>query len=510
MIYGISAAGLILISLNLLLKDRQRAALMTSLASILFFNFGQVWRSLSASLGIPGEVLAAVWIGLFILGSWWIIRSVPNAWKKLPLARLTRMLNNISALALVTCMWGFAAYGVKAASSWAALRSAETPAETQIADEAGQQAAAGPLSQGEPATALSPAGPVSTVTPYVPPDIYYIILDGYGRDDVLTELYQHDNRPFTNYLRESGFYVAEQSHSNYPQTALSLASSLNYAYVQEKIEIDPEAESRLPLTTLIQESAVQQFLKDQGYRTIAFSNGFPVTELQKADDFHSPNEGLTNFEITLLSGSLGAVEWSEDMLADYRGRVRWTADELDRVIVEPGPKFVFVHIILPHPPFVFYDTGHDPLTFSGGDGSHFDGTPGQYVAGYRGQLQYTNALARRMIESILENSSREPVILLQGDHGPGAYLDWESVDESCIKERFSILNAYYLPGSEETSLYPGISPVNSFRVVLDRYFDSNLGLIEDRSYYANWQKPYALTDVTGRLNDSCILADGLQ
>jgi len=48
-----------------------------------------------------------------------------------------------------------------------------------------------------------------------------------------------------------------------------------------------------------------------------------------------------------------------------------------------------------------------------------------------------------------------------------------------------ILNAYALPGVDPAqALYPSISPVNSFRVVLNRYFGTDLPLLEDRSYFA--------------------------
>src|SRR3970282_1068515 len=63
------------------------------------------------------------------------------------------------------------------------------------------------------------------------PDIYYIILDGYARDDILRKFYQLDNRDFLDRLGELGFYVAGCAQSNYAQTQLSLASSLNFAYL---------------------------------------------------------------------------------------------------------------------------------------------------------------------------------------------------------------------------------------------------------------------------------------
>ncbi len=62
------------------------------------------------------------------------------------------------------------------------------------------------------------------------PDIYYIILDGYGRSDVLQRYYDFDNAEFLEGLRHRGFYVADKSSTNYPYTAHSLSSSLNMRY----------------------------------------------------------------------------------------------------------------------------------------------------------------------------------------------------------------------------------------------------------------------------------------
>jgi hypothetical protein len=43
-----------------------------------------------------------------------------------------------------------------------------------------------------------------------------------------------------------------------------------------------------------------------------------------------------------------------------------------------------------------------------------------------------------------------------------------------------IMNAYYLPDGGSELLYDSISPVNSFRVILNRYFGMNMDLLDDR------------------------------
>ena len=57
------------------------------------------------------------------------------------------------------------------------------------------------------------------------PDIYYIILDMYTREDSLKQDFNFDNSPFIHELERRGFYVADCSRANYLQTQLSIGSS---------------------------------------------------------------------------------------------------------------------------------------------------------------------------------------------------------------------------------------------------------------------------------------------
>jgi len=79
----------------------------------------------------------------------------------------------------------------------------------------------------------------------------------------------------------------------------------------------------------------------------------------------------------------------------------------------------------------------------------------------------------------------------------------ESVE---VKERFfeqnkyGILDAMYLPGTEAPVLPPSMSSVNTFRLVLGAYLGADLPLLPDRSFTsASKLRPYDLTDITDRL-----------
>ena len=56
--------------------------------------------------------------------------------------------------------------------------------------------------------------------------------------------------------------------------------------------------------------------------------------------------------------------------------------------------------------------------------------------------------------------------------------------------RYSILNAYFVDAKTQQLLHPEISPVNSFRIIFNSYFNTKFKLLADESYYSHPEKPY--------------------
>ena len=113
-------------------------------------------------------------------------------------------------------------------------------------------------SSDETATQINPDRPSDKILP----DVYYIILDAYGRSDVLANKFDVDNADFLDTLRSMGFFVASCSQSNYAHTHLSLASSLNYRYLDDLgSDFVPGNTSWSNLKNLIQNSATRKFLR---------------------------------------------------------------------------------------------------------------------------------------------------------------------------------------------------------------------------------------------------------
>ncbi|MCP4703998.1 MAG: hypothetical protein GY865_05255 [candidate division Zixibacteria bacterium] len=348
----------------------------------------------------------------------------------------------------------------------------------------------------------------SSVAPSNLPDIYYIILDGYGRQDVLNEIYKYDNSDFIHDLRSRGFYVADSSHSNYCTTTHSVTSALNLDYLHNLIDIDYNTFGSGPLSSLVSNNRVFNFLKKFGYKTVAFATGYAFTELDSTDHYFSPRITVSEFENFLLNYTPIPffVKNRKNQFDLHRDKINFIFDKLGDLKQIEGPKIVFAPILSPHPPFVFDQDGGNiqrNWPFSYADGDHFNnqgGKASKYIIGYRNQAKYISKRVITTIDRILENSGEnQPIIIIQGDHGPGMGLRWETASKSDMHERFSILNAYYLPHYDGRDIYRSITPINSFRVIFNNYFGATLKLIPEFNYYTKYTKPYQYIDVTDHL-----------
>jgi hypothetical protein len=354
---------------------------------------------------------------------------------------------------------------------------------------------------------------IETGTPRPGPlrDVYYIVLDGYARSDVMKTRFGLDNGPFLEKLERLGFYVARNSRANYCQTPLCMASALNCEYLEglgdghDSIEED--------LRNRVGRSKVSEALKRLGYRFVTFATGFDVTDHPEADVYLSPQARLTGFQWMLLSSTpLVTTYHGPSPLNPYRlarERTLYVLETLPRVAKLPAPTFTFAHIVCPHPPFLFGEHGEDVSPYGtqyrltdGDQYRLFYGDLETYIRGYRQQAAFLTEKVQAMIEQILALSERPPIIIIQSDHGSGLGLDISHLDRTDLEERMSILNAYYLPDGGESALYDCISPVNSFRIVSNYYFGAHLDLLEDRTFYSTWEDPSDFIDVTDRLKSS--------
>lgn len=320
------------------------------------------------------------------------------------------------------------------------------------------------------------------------PDIYYIILDMYARPDVQKSSFGYDDTAFTHYLAGKGFYLAKDSHSNYPFTQWSLVSSLNSDYLTE-LDKYAEIDSVENLNYMIRDNRIARQLKSLGYQFVLMSSGWEVSANSDVADLVLPKDTIkiTEMERVLIKKSILDIWW-RDSVPYLRPYVTNCFEDLAELPKIKGPKFTFAHFVCPHEPWLFDREGDEPTDPATPE------RPTAWRKNYTDQVGFVNAMTERLVDRILATSKTPPIIIIQGDHGayePEFYTRWwtseaKSLSNDEIAEghrpRVSILNAYYFPGNARKALYPSISPVNTFRVLLNEYFGYHLKLLGDVSY----------------------------
>ncbi len=429
-------------------RDWNRAAFATAVFTILFYTYGHIFDQIQKKWKVPS---LPIWLGLLWLVLL-VLALVLAGWRRAHFQGLALTLNIIS-LGLVIYAIGMVA----------------------------KEEPSGKLSN-RPADMHAPVQALHVTDGQTPPDIYYIILDSYGRSDLLAANLHYNNSTFISDLQKMGFYIADCSQSNYPRTDVSLGSSLNLDYLQNlNDQFNAKNEDRTQLWQSILNSTVSYELKDAGYKTVALATGFAFTEMTSADVYISPSpvwSAMTEFEVLLISTTplrhledLGLLNLEQIDGQWFRNRTQMDLNSMDMLAHMAGPKFVFIHMVIPHPLFVFAPDGSptNPSLFMDANGIY---SQANYYKGYLNQVAYIDGQIEKAAQTLLSDSPNPPVIIIQGDHGP-----WLQTGS----DQFKILNAYYLPGHNNV-LYPGISPVNTFRLIFNTYLGADYPLLKDISY----------------------------
>jgi hypothetical protein len=461
-LFVILAGTVVLFVLSrLLLRDTLKAGLVVTFFLLLFFTYGQVYNFLKEN---PLQVidlarhryLIVLYGGLFILG----LIAIQKVHIENQNANLT--LNLLSLFLLIYPVYQIVRYSIT------------TPSEQTLAAKwTPQMKLTANSSQGNQ------------------PDVYYIILDGYSRADMIKKKLGYDNTPFLDQLRGLGFVIGSCSRSNYNATHTSITSSLNMEMLPTIFQwAEEQGISSENVWSFLKQSQVRKQFEKLGYKIVGFDTGFEWTRLKDADLYLSLQttplgmQWITPFESMLIDTTLVSIytDWQAQAYHNkftevahpqsyFINQEKFKLTELPKIAKIDAPTFTFAHILIPHIPFVFSPNGilTDPGFFSGKLAA--PSSTKYFNEGYIDEIQYDNQQFIPILTYILKNSSTPPIIVIQGDHGFGTGAN-----------RFPILNAYYLPGKGSQKIYPSVSPVNTFRIIFDTYFGGSYGLLPDQSF----------------------------
>ena len=236
-------------ALWLALRDWHRSSLVTSIVLVSFFGYGHISHAVGDRVDerIFFACVVVVTGALVML----ILRATSTG------LQWTRFLNVVSVVLLTLSV-------VSLVSSRLDSQLRAQPSEVTTSDLVAH---------------LLPGGIPEVSSPR--PDIYYIILDEYTRDEALGGF---DNSQFISELEDRGFYVASQGTSNYNSSMKSIPSSLNMSYLDDLGQRSPESDA--DLLNLGRYNALAAILKRIGYTYVHLESGHAVTnEAPLADRF---------------------------------------------------------------------------------------------------------------------------------------------------------------------------------------------------------------------------------
>ena len=456
----------------LIFRDRVKAALGASFALILVLSYGHVYdlvyrkKLLGITIG-RHEYLIALWVVLILAGFIFLFRS-----------------HNLKNLNRVVYFFGAVLIVLNLAQI--ALASFQTGQEPSTAQNNKPQA--------------KTTANTTTLTNGVKRDVYYIIVDSHSRSDVLKGM-GLDNSNFVSQLTGLGFTVLPCAQSNYTNTERSLSSSLNMNYLPTfgiSDNDNDENDMLAPTSALLRHSKVRQIFEQMGYKTVAFATkapwanmtdvdyyfdfakDLPVLQREETQKFYEIFLDTTLFRVVIDSQNnsyikfdnlpTAVLEWidptagvfSSSRYQEYLSDI-YSLTTLAKVPqLVPGPKFVMAHLMVTHSSLVFNRDGSFNI-----ENKEATDARGAFLDA----VYYADGQLVKVARDILNQyPTVKPIIVIQADHG------WVSGPD-----RVKILNALYLPDGGSSKLYPTLTPVNTFRLIMDTYFGGHFGQLDNKS-----------------------------
>ncbi len=463
---------------SIVLRNAEKASILASLAAVVFFNYGKLQDFLYQKGWHIGEIiLGRNMILIPTISLFFYCFSLWLAKRQLSIRSLSQLLTVMGVALILFASFPIAYHEIKLAlaSDYSQSESNGLDAESNRRQNR---------------------------------DIYYIILDGYASARTLKDRYGYDNSDFLNSLSRKGFFIADKSRSNYAMTHFSLASSLNMEHLTAIRDAQGENSKDISrIWQMVPDNKVVNFLKSHGYKYIHVQSGFGLTDYNKNADINIKVQGarLDRFSMMLIKMSLLRPIAKNFIANDLRDRYIYTFYKLADMPKIKGPKFVFAHLTIPHPPYVFGKNGEPVKDFKDTPATtdvfmYADWKPRER---YVDQLAFVNDRIDWVVGEIIRKSTTKPIIIIQADHGPAISPEKKEVSSkrpfdqsrSYIKARTEILNAYYLPGGKDKALYKSITPVNTFRLIFNEYFDTNYGLLDDKTYYSTYTMPFKFVEL---------------
>ena len=431
----VSVSIIIWIVIRKIIKNSNKAALITGVGVVFFFYFGYVQDALKGILvsNIPvnkTSILVPISIIIFIILTVYFIKSKNNFESIIKIANVVSII-----LILVVCVQ----FIIPSAS-------AEKP------------------------------------------NVYHIILDEYTDNEILTKKFGYNNEKFLEFLNNNGFYMHDKLFSTFGSTVKELNVILNMEYPKKLRWMSEDYES-------LNNNKVMSIFSNQDYSVIETNSMMRWKNFSDVDTKLCYDTNFINSEFLdqVLGKSIIRYFLEKYQQDTRRDTVRCTFNVLNEITLKTdGPKYVFSHVYVPHPPFLFGPNGENVIP----DHREISGLQSrENPQGYVNQLIYATNEITVVIKNIVKNDPNA-IIIVQGDTGT---LTGTEISKKTMKEIYqahSILYAVRIPDVEDSDY---MIPVNTYRIIFNNYFNMNYDYLEYHSYLVD--NDGNMEDITKKLYD---------
>ena len=431
----VSVSIIIWIVIRKIIKNGNKAALITGVGVVFFFYFGYVQDALKGILvsNIPvnkTSILVPISIIIFIILTIYFIKSKNNFESIIKIANVVSI-----TLILVVCVQ-FIIPGASAEK----------------------------------------------------PNVYHIILDEYTDNEILTKKFGYNNEKFLEFLNNNGFYMHDKLFSTFGGTVKELNVILNMEYPKKLRWMSEDYES-------LNNNKVMSIFSNQDYSVIETNSMMRWKNFSDVDTKLCYDTNFINSEFLdqVLGKSIIRYFLEKYQQDTRRDTVRCTFNVLNEITLKTdGPKYVFSHVYVPHPPFLFGPNGENVIP----DRREISGLQSwENPQGYVNQLIYATNEITVVIKNIVKNDPNA-IIIVQGDTGTLTGTDISKKTMKEIYQAHSILYAVRIPDVEDSDY---MIPVNTYRIIFNNYFNMNYDYLEYHSYLVD--NDGNMEDITKKLYD---------
>lgn len=320
------------------------------------------------------------------------------------------------------------------------------------------------------------------------PNVYLIIPDAMPAPETVSDILGGYTYNLTDQLKSRGFHMIENSVGNGLITYVSVPHFFTMEYFYKHNEnINPDKKARV-LSVFSGYNPLTAEFRSRGYRYVQVGGTMHIARCSGYEDVCI---GVTSW-LQPLDEVFLTRTFVYPLLLKFKvsyQRFIEIPDVIERLpsLMKESPFFLHAHMPMPHGPFRY----RSDCTKYATPRSDLEIDLENWRNSFKGHVSCAERQLLDFADAIIQQDPRA-IIIIQSDHGltyatafSKEYFLYTSGE---IRELNGIFSAFYLPDRCASYLRPGLSPVNTFRIVFACLDGRPPDLLPDRIFLSNFEE----------------------